>query len=226
MIHRGELVGFIKKKYGSAGLVEVILIHELSEQIDLKALKEALSRVLGRRKEPPPEARELMDSDSLTVSMALSNSVEPVFVKPVMKVLIPSELLKMVPGTDYIFESETNVKDLTLSIEDRLAGIPGLAGEWFAGKVDGIIIRNRRRRAVEVPVKTGMMQTPMVDTSGFLTVFDFNTGFKTFKTIVEADIPLIHGDVLLLEGALDERKLTIMAKLLFIIRSREMWILG
>jgi hypothetical protein len=225
VMHAGELLGFVKTDYQQAKLAEVILAYEPSKQIDLRTLEEALSKVHGHRKRPPPEATELLDTNSVIVSEALANSIMLPFLKPVMKTLVPSELFKPISGTQYIFELDVPGRDLTLAIEDRLAGISGLAGEWFVGKVDGIIMRSKKHSTVEVPVKTGMMIQPPVETGECLTIFDFNNGFKTFKTVAEANIPIIYGDVLLTDGILDEKRLLIKAKLIFLIRSREMWIL-
>ncbi|MGC8831410.1 MAG: hypothetical protein ACP5PQ_02365 [Thermoproteota archaeon] len=225
VMHGGELLGFVKKVYQQVKLAEVILAYEPGKQIELKTLEEALSRFHGHRKRPPPEATELLDTDSVIVSEALANSIMLPFLKPVMKALIPSELFKPISGTQYIFEVDVPGRDLTLAIEDRLTGIPGLAGEWFVGKVDGIIMRSRKHGTVDVPVKTGMMAQPPLETGECLTIFDFNNGFKTFKTLAQANIPIIYGDVLLADGTLDEKRLLIKAKLVFLMRSREMWVL-
>jgi len=225
VMHGGELIGFVKKEYRSAGLAELIMVYEPDKQVDLKILQNTLDTARGLLRGPPPEATELLDEDSVIVSRAIANSVMLPFLKPVIKALVPMELFKPIPGTDYILEIDVPSRELTMAVEDRLAGIPGLAGEWLVGKVEGIIIRSRKSLSIEIPVKTGMMSKYNREGSECLTIFDFNNGFKTFKTMVDANIPLIHGDILLLDGSLDEKRLLIKAKLLFIPRSREMWIL-
>lgn len=225
VMHEGELIGFVKKEYKTARLAEVILVDEPRIQVDLKTLEDALKRVPKPHRTPPPEATELLDADSILVSRAISNSVVLPLLKPVMKTLIPLEAFKPISGTQYILQVNIPVEDLMLGIGDRLVGIPGLAGEWFMGKVDGIIMRSRRRMAVELPIKTGMMSQPSPELGECFTIFDFNTGFKTFKTVAEANIPIMYGDVMLVDGALEEKKLLFRAKLVFLIRSREMWIL-
>jgi len=223
VMHEGELIGFVKKEYETARLIEVILTRDPGRQIDLKALKEDLRRLSKPYKALPPEAAELLDDDSILVSGALANSVALPFVKPVMKTLVPLEMFKPIAGTRHILQIDLPGQDLTFGIEDRLAGIPGLAGEWFVGRVDGIIIR-RRHGPVEVPVRTGMM-APRVEGAGeCLTIFDLNNGLKTFKTLAEANIPIMHGDVMLVDGVLDEKKAVLRARLIFLIRSREMWV--
>jgi hypothetical protein len=223
VMHEGELIGFVKKEYETARLIEVILTRDPGRQIDLKALKEDLRRLSKPYKALPPEAAELLDDDSILVSRALANSVALPFVKPVMKTLVPLEMFKPIAGTQHILQIDLPGQDLTFGIEDRLAGIPGLAGEWFVGRVDGIIIR-RRHGSVEVPVRTGMM-APRVEGAGeCLTIFDLNNGLKTFKTLAEANIPIMHGDVMLVDGVLDEKKTVLRARLIFLIRSREMWV--
>lgn len=222
-MHGGELLGFIKKEHQQAKLVEVILAFEPGKQIDLRTLKDALSKVSGPHKEPPPEAAELLDDDSMIVSRALANSVMLPFLKPVIKSLIPLEFIRPITGTGYIFETDVPSRNLTLAVEDRLAGIPGLAGEWFVGKVDGIIMRSKKHEALSF--RMGIIaQTP--EKEECLTIFDLNNGFRTFKTIAEASIPIMYGDVLLADGTLDEKRLLIRARLIFLIRSREMWVLG
>ncbi len=225
VMHEGELIGFVKKEYETAGLTEVILVHEPGKQVDLKTLEDALKKVGKPHKTPPPEAAELLDTDSILVSRALANSVALPLLKPVMKTLTPSEMFKPISGTQYILQMDIPLEDLTPGIGDRLAGIPGLAGEWFVGKVDGIIMRSRKHMAVEVSVKTGMMTQPSSGLGECLTIFDFNIGFKTFKTVADANIPIMYGDVMLVDGVLDEKKLLLRAKLIFLIRSREMWVL-
>jgi len=226
VMHRGELMGFVKKEYQSARLAELMLLYEPSEQVDLKILQDSLNTLLGLRKGPPPEATELLDDDSVIVSRAIANSITLPFTKPVIKTLVPMELFKPIPGTEYILEIDIPSRELTLAVEDRLAGIPGLAGEWFVGKVEGIIIRSRKSLSVEIPVKTGMMGKYDREAGECLTIFDFNNGFRTFKTMVDANIPIIHGDILLADGSFDENKLMLKVKLLFLPRSREMWVLG
>jgi len=225
VMHGGELLGFVKKEYQSAGLAELMLIYEPSKQINLKALQGSLDSTYALRKELPPEASELLDDDSVVLSRAIANSIPLPFVKPVIKTIVPKELFKPVLGTQHILEIDVAGRELTLAVEDRLAGIPGLAGEWFAGKVEGIIIRSRKGRSVEVPVKTGMMERYGRSIEECITIFDFNNGFKTFKVMADGNIPVIHGDALLADGPLDEKKLMVKAKLLFLPRSREMWIL-
>ncbi|MEM3712635.1 MAG: hypothetical protein QXR97_03755 [Thermoproteota archaeon] len=225
VMHGGELLGFVKKEYQSAGLAELIMVYEPSKQIDLKILQGTLDNTRGLLKGPPPEATELLDTDSVTVSRAIANSVTLPFLKPVIKTLVPMELFKPIPGTEYILEIDIPSRELTMAVEDRLAGIPGLAGEWFVGKVEGIIIRSRRNLSVEIPVKTGMMSKYNKEAGECLTIFDFNNGFRTFKTMADAEIPIIHGDILLIDGSLEEKRLMIKVKLLFLPRSREMWIL-
>lgn len=225
IMHEGELVGFVKKDYRTAGLAEVILINEPGKQVDLKALEEALKRVPKPHKTPPPEAAELLDTDSILVSRALANAVALPLLKPVMKTLAPPEMFKPISGTQYIFQIDVPGENLTPGIGDRLAGIPGLAGEWFVGKVDGIIMRSRRHLPVEVPIKAGIMTQPSSGLGECLTIFDFNTGLKTLKTVADASIPIMYGDVMLVDGLLEEKKLLLRAKLVFLIRSREMWVL-
>ena len=226
VMHGGELIGFVKKEYQLAKLVELLMIYEPSKQIDLKILQDIVDSTRGLRRGPPPEATELLDADSIIISRAIANSVELPFVKPVIKTIVPMGLFRTIPGTDYILETDIPSRDLTMAVEDRLAGIPGLAGEWFVGKVEGIIIRSRRGISVEIPVKTGMMNRFNKEAGECITVFDLNNGFKTFKTMVDANIPVIHGDILLADGSLDENRLIMKVKLLFIPRSREMWVLG
>ncbi|MEM1547422.1 MAG: hypothetical protein QXN75_00130 [Thermoproteota archaeon] len=226
VMHGGELMGFVKKEYQSARLAELMLLYEPSEQIDLKVLQDSFHNLLGLRKGPPPEATELLDDDSVIVSRALANSITLPFTKPVIKTLVPVELFKPIPGTEYILEIDIPSRELTMAVEDRLAGIPGLAGEWFVGKVEGIIIRSRKSLSVEIPVKTGMMGKYDREAGECFTIFDFNNGFRTFKTMADANIPIIHGDILLADGSLDEKKLMLKVKLLFLPRSREMWVLG
>jgi len=222
VMHEGELIGFVKKEYETARLIEVILTGEPGKQIDLNALNETLKRLPKPHKTLPPEAVELLDEDSIMVSRALANSVALPFVKPVMKTLVPLEMFKPISGTSHILQIEVQSRDLTPWIEDRLAGIPGLAGEWFAGKVDGMIIR-RRQTSIE-SVRTGVI-TPRAQVSGeCLTIFDFNNGLKTFKTLADMNIPIMYGDVMLVDGVLEEKKLILKAKLIFLIRSREMWV--
>jgi hypothetical protein len=222
VMHEGELIGFVKKEYGTARLIEVILTGEPGKQIDLNALNETLKRLPKPHKTLPPEAVELLDEDSIMVSRALANSVALPFVKPVMKTLVPLEMFKPISGTSHILQIEVPSRDLTPWIEDRLAGISGLAGEWFAGKVDGMIIR-RRQASIE-SVRTGVI-TPRAQVSGeCLTIFDFNNGLKTFKTLADMNIPIMYGDVMLVDGVLEEKKLILKAKLIFLIRSREMWV--
>ncbi|MGB9718480.1 MAG: hypothetical protein ACPL4E_08590 [Thermoproteota archaeon] len=223
VMHEGELIGFVKKEYETARLIEVILTRDPGRQIDLKALKEDLRRLSKPYKALSPEAAELLDEDSILVSRALANSVALPFVKPVMKTLVPLEMFKPIAGTQHILQMDLPGQDLTFGIEDRLAGIPGLAGEWFVGRVDGIIIR-RRHGSVEVPVRTGMMAPRAEGAGECLTIFDLNNGLKTFKTLAEANIPIMHGDVMLVDGALDEKKAVLRARLIFLIRSREMWV--
>lgn len=223
VMHEGELIGFVKKEYETARLIEVILTREPEKQIDLKSLKEALRRLSKPHKTLPPEAAELLDEDSILVSSALANLVALPLTKPVMKTLVPLEMFKPIPGTRYILQIDVPGQDLTPGVEDRLAGIPGLAGEWFAGKVEGVIIR-RRHVPIEVPVRTRVM-APHVEGAGeCLTIFDLNNGLKTFKTLADGNIPIMYGDVILVDGVLDEKKLILRARLVFLIRSREMWV--
>ncbi|MEM2056915.1 MAG: hypothetical protein QXO76_01480 [Thermoproteota archaeon] len=223
VMHEGELIGFVKNEYEKARLIEVILTREPEKQIDLKALKEALRKLSKPHKAPPPEAAELLDEDSILISRALANAVALPFIKPVMKTLAPVEMFKPISGTRYILQIDVPSQDLTLGVEDRLAGIPGLAGEWFAGKVDGVIIR-RRPASIEVSVGTRTM-APRTEVAGEChTIFDLNNGLKTFKTLADANIPIMYGDVMLVDGVLDEKKLILRARLVFLIRSREMWV--
>jgi hypothetical protein len=224
VMHEGELIGFVKKEYRTAGLIEIILTREPAKQIDLKTLEEALRRTPKPRKTLPPEAAGLLDADSIVVSRALANSVALPFLKPVIKTLVPFEMFKPISGTEYILQTDIPSEDLTPKIEDRLAGIPGLAGEWFMGKVDGIIIRRRKNVPLEMPVRTGMITTPLEVPGECLTIFELNTGLKSFKTMADANIPIMYGDVMLVDGVLDENKLALKAKLVFLIRSREMWV--
>lgn len=223
VMHEGELIGFIKREYETARLIEVILAHEPEEQIDLKTLEGSLGRLPKPYKTLHQEAAGLLDADSVLVSTALANSVAIPFLKPVMKTLVPVEMFKPVSGTECVLQIDVSAKDLTLGIEDRLAGIPGLAGEWFAGKVDGIIIR--RKRTLEVPIRIGTTTQSTGTPDGCLTIFDLNIGLKSLKTLVNTSIPIIYGDAMLLDGVLDEKKLMLRTKLVFIIRSREMWVL-
>ncbi|MEM1557017.1 MAG: hypothetical protein QXT26_02480 [Thermoproteota archaeon] len=225
VMHGGELLGFVKKEYRSVGLAELLLIYEPNKQIDLKTLQAFLPNKYGVQKGPPLEATELLEDDSIAISRALANSIALPFVKPVIKTLVPVELLKPIVGTEYILEIDIPSRELTLAVEDRLAGIPGLAGEWFVGKVEGIIIRSRKNFSLDIPVKTGMMGKYNKEAGECLTIFDFNNGFRIFKIMADANIPIIHGDILLADGSLDEKKLIMKAKLLFLPRSREMWVL-
>jgi hypothetical protein len=225
VMHGGELLGFVKKEYQSAGLVELILAYEPDKQVDLRTLEESLGKTPRLKKGPSPEAAELLDNDSIMVSRALANLITLPFIKPVMKTLVPRGLFKPIPGTEYILEIDIPGRELTLAVEDRLMGISGLAGEWFVGKVEGIIIRSRKHLTVEIPVKTGMMAGSPPGVGECITVFDFNNGFRIFKTMVDANIPIIYGDVLLMDGYLDEKRLLMKSKILFLPRSREMWVL-
>jgi len=75
-----------------------------------------------------------------------------------------------------------------------------------------------------VPVRTGTITTPLEGPGECLTIFELNTGLKSFKTLADANIPIMYGDVMLVDGVLDENRLVLKAKLVFLIRSREMWV--